>query len=422
MDYRLRLKDLWICFFLFALAYAMSSIVLIYAFEPVEASTLDVDESYYYQQAQKIVDGTYTLNFYRPIGFPTILAGALYLANSSLLGAKWILMLISALKAPLLFIFMKRLTGNVWVSLISGLILAIWPTTNYLAASFYSESISPTIFLGFINILPFGNHLASWWKWVLAGLILGVLILVHPSFIIFIPFLFLILLLENREWKTVLKSSLLTLLGVLAVVAPWSYTVSKHEGRFVLLSANGADALAGGLNSYLIDTGYQLVKAPNGRITWVGPGMWTDQSDYLTREENALPPIQRNDLLFYKVMDWVKAHPKDALYLEFAKLTNLWGIYPIFLELEERLIFGNIPIIICFILALCALWIWRKEYRTTSRLWAPLIFVSLVALISCGSWRYRAPTDGVMIALAVMFAYYKITSDPLNLRFDGREI
>lgn len=422
MDYRLRSRDLLFCFLLFVLAYVVSLIVLFYFYPPLNVSTLDVDEGYYYQQAKKIVDGTYTLNFYRPVGFATILAGALYLANSSLLGAKLILLVIASLKAPLLYIFMKRLTGNVWVSLFSGLILAVWPTTTYLSVSFYSESVSPTLFLIFINLLPFGESPGVFWRWIAAGLIFGLLIMVHPSFIMYTPFLFLIVFLEQRNWKTALQKSLLAFLGVVLIVAPWSYIVSKKAGKFVLLSVNGADALAGGLNSNLIETGYQLTKAPNGRVTWVGPGMWTTNNGYLTPAEEALPPVQRNDVLFEKVLNWVWDHPKDTLYLEAAKLANLWGIYPIFLELEERLIFGNIPILIMLFLSLCALWKWRHEYRMTARLWTVMVFVCFVALASCGSWRYRSPADSAMIALAVMFVYYKLTGDSLDLRFDGRTV
>lgn len=422
MDYRLRSKDLLYCLLLYAITYLVSLIILFYFLPPLFVSTLDVDEGYYYHQANSIVDGTYVLNYYRPIGFAAILAGALYLAKSSLIGAKLILMAIAAFRAPLIYIFMKRLTGNWWVSLFSGLILAVWPTTTYLAASFYSESVSPTLFLIFINLLPFGESRGVFWRWIAAGIVLGILIMVHPSFLIFIPFLLIIVLLENTTWKTALRKSLLVILGTAAVVAPWSYTVSKHVGKFVLLSVNSADALAGGLNSYLIKTGYQLIEAPNGRLTWVGPGMWTTNDDYLTPEEEKLPPVERNDLLFKRVMEWVQTHPKDALYLETAKLANLWGFYPIFLELEERLIFGNIPIVIMFVLAMCALWKWRHEYRLTSRLWTVLIFVCFVALASCGSWRYRSPADSAMIALAVMFVYYKLTGDSLDLRFDGRAV
>jgi len=422
MDYRLRSKDFLICFLLFVLAYSASAAVLFYFSTPLIPSNLDVDESYYYQQASKMVDGTYTLNFYRPIGFPAILAGALYLAKGSLIGAKFILMLIASLRAPLIYIFMKRLTGNIFVGFFSGVILAIWPTTVWLSTSFYSETVSPTLFLIFINLLPFGESFGVIWRWVIAGLILGLLILVHPSFLLYIPFLFLMIFLENRDWKNALKTGILTFLGVVAVLAPWSIILSMHTGKLVLLSANSADALAGGLNSNLIDNGYQLVEAPNGRMTWVGPGMWTSNSGYLTPEEQLLPPVQRNDLLFDKVIKWVKEHPGDTVYLEAAKLANIWGIYPIFLKLKARLFFGNIPIVTFLVLSLLALWKWRKEYRLTSRLWTVMIFVCFVALASCGSWRYRAPADSVMIALAVMFVYYKITGDSLNLRFDGRTV
>jgi 4-amino-4-deoxy-L-arabinose transferase-like glycosyltransferase len=220
-------------------------------------------------------------------------------------------------------------------------------------------------------------------------------------YILFTPFALLILMLEDTQFKKAFWHYCLVIFFAALVIAPWSIKISLQDQSLSLLSTNGPDALAGGLNSKLVE-GYRIVEAPNGRLTIVGPGMWTHEHGYLTPEENSLPPKERNEILLERLTDWMKEHPSQVVYLEFAKLINLWGFYPMYWSLKERIFFVNIPTLIILSLGLIAIWKWRYQYRELCRFWAIPIFLSCVALVSLGSWRYRLPADVALIILSSM--------------------
>ncbi len=394
------------CLFVYLLAFLSSLAILLY-FNPEPAKEkLDVDETYYYTHAAKLVEGTYEINSYRPIGFPLFLAGALWASNSNLLIAHVLLIVVSSLRAPLLYLLAYKISRNPWVSLLSGSVIALWPTAAYLSESFYSESVSLVLFLIFLNILPIKG---AFWKYLLSGIVLGLTMLVHPMYLLFIPFVYFILWIEEKRFLPAIRDFLGLIIGVVLVVLPWSYTISKKEGTFLILSANTADAMAGGLNDKLIQQGYVINKTPSGRLAPGGPGMWTYESGYLTPEENKLPVKERNRLLFARLFEWMRMNPDKVLYLETAKMLNMWGIYPIIWEIKTRALFGNIPIIVLLILSLISLIVFCAHFWQLSRLWICPLFVSTVGLIGIGSWRYRLPADSTLIILASLLIIYIVT-------------
>lgn len=385
----------------------LSSLAVLFYFNPEPTpEKLDVDETYYFTHATKLVDGSYEINSYRPIGFPFFLAASLWAANSNLLITHILLIIISSLRAPLLYLLAYKISKNPWVSLLSGIVIALWPTAAYLSESFYSESISLVFFLAFLNILPAER---AFWKTLLSGIVLGLTMLIHPMYLLFVPFAFFILWIEKKSFLPAVKDYLGLIIGVVLVVLPWSYTISKKEGTFLILSANTADAMAGGLNDKLIQQGYVINKTPSGRLAPGGPGMWTYESGYLSPEENELPVKERNRLLFSRLFEWMKRNPDKVLYLETAKMLNMWGIYPIIWEIKTRVLFGNIPIITLLILSIISLIVFRKHFWELSRLWICPLFVSAVGLIGIGSWRYRLPADAALIIIASLLIIYIVT-------------
>lgn len=401
-------NELLTCAILYGLTFAIALLLISFYFSPMSPESLDIDEMYYYSQAKNIVDGNYTVDSYRPNVFPMILAGALFFTHSNLFAANVLLILISSLRTPLFYILIQRILGIRTVSLVSSLLFALWPPLMYYSASFYSESLSLPFFLAFLIVLP-NQENGRRLPWIIAGLFLGITIMIHPMYLLFLPFVVLIVFLEQRKFSLLLPRLALLFCTTFILIAPWSIAITLHEKSFFLLSSNSADALAGGLNEKLIKEGYHIVKTPNGRKTWEGPGMWTWQHGYLTEEESKLPPKLRNPILFDRVFQWVKTHPYETLYLEFAKLMNMWGFYPFSLELPMRVVLGNIPILMVFFLGLAALWKWRPYYRELCRLWTLPVFVSGVALISWGSWRFRLPADAAFIALSTLFVHSLLT-------------
>lgn len=390
------------CLILYAISFAASLLMLFFYNPATTADSLDVDETYYYTHAMEMVNGEYVINDYRPIGFPLVLAGALFLSHSNILVAKILLSLISSLRAPLLFLLVKRTVGNYKAALLSAFVVIFWPTILYYSSTFYSESISLTVFIAFLYLLPTTGSIL---RWILAGVALGMLMLIHPMYLFFTPFVFLIIYLENCSFRYVFKSFAILLCATMITIAPWTIAISLKEGRFVLVSVNGADAIGGALNSKLIETGYEVRETPSGRLTIQGPGMWTSEFDYLTLEEKKLPNEERNGLLLHRIIEWIKNHPYDALYLEAAKLANLWGFYPMFWSLKYRIFLGNIPILIVLFMGFTALWKWRTYSRELCRYWLIPVFITMVALITVGSWRYRLPADVALIVLSTLWFY-----------------
>lgn len=399
-----RTKDISACALSYFFAFIISLVILFFYMMPTTYDNLDVDETYYYNQALKLKENNYTLNPYRPFGYPLFLASVLTVASGHFQFAKILIILISALRAPFLYVLAKQITGNITISTLSALMIAVWPPIAFYSATFYTESISSIFFIAFFICLPRTRQ--GWLAWILAGILLAMLIFIHPMFTILLPFVFAIQFFERT-----LSKFWLLLLSCLAALSPWTAAISKHEGNFVFVSLNTADSLAGGLNEKIYSEEPELSFAPNGRATWKGPGMWIPDFGYITPEERKnLTASEVNDLLYKRVWEWIKSNPGKAFYLEFLKLMVLWGFYPFLWQLKAHMLFGNIPAIVLLLVSLLAVWKWRNYYRELARLWMMPIFVSCVALISVGSWRYRFPADEMMIILCVMYIYSLFSS------------
>lgn len=363
------------------------------------------DERYYYNQGLKVAEGTYEINSYRPIGFPLIVGVALWLTGYSLAGAQIVLIFLSSLRAPFLYGLAKRITNNEWVAILSGIFITIWPSILYFSSSYFSESVSLPLFIAFLWAIP--SQIPPYWRWILLGLFFGIVILIHPMFFMFLPFVFLIIAFENRVFFKAMLPFIIFVIGAAIVIAPWSYSVTKKENRFILLSANGADAIAGGINPNLMQ-GYKITPNYKGRTTVIGPGLWIWENGYLTEEEKKLPPKEREKLLYSRLWDWIKAHPIDFLYLEAAKVLNLWAIYPIELHVPLRFLSGNLPTLLLIVFSIVALWEERTRLNRLVRLWILPLFLTGVALLICGCWRYRVAADAGLLVLAAITIYHLI--------------
>ena len=120
---------------------------------------------------------------------------------------------------------------------------------------------------------------------------------------------------------------------------------------------------------------------------------------YLSVRESALPSIEQGKLLTNRSIAWIMHHPADALYIQFRKLTYIWGIYP-FWQPGGLTWFGNIPTLLLLGLALISIVRLRARRRELAIFVSLPVFVSLVTLVSWGSWRFRMPGDIGLIAIA----------------------
>ena len=373
---------------------------------------LDRDELEYYDMATNMLAGHWDFGARRTLLYPLVIA-ALRLIDGNFRFVSMAVSVIAALSAPLLYLLVRRLSGSPRLGLVAGVLMMSWPTQFFLATSLYSETVALPCFLLFLLLLPQGSRaLRSDWPMpqrrgaaVLAGIALGMTAQIRPMYLLFLPFALAIPFLDDRHIWRAGRTALLVGVGFAVVVLPWSAWMTSRYREPVILTANGGETLAGGLNpSIAAMTQDQALRIAN-RETWVGPGKWLppQMTGYLSPAEmRRLSYPQLSRLLEQRTLDWIAAHPAAAARIELCKLGYMWGFYPWRAERPIKLLAGNLPVIVLVVLALVALLRQPVRWLGLARLWTLPLFTSGVSLISWGSWRFRQPADAALLAFCVI--------------------
>lgn len=370
--------------------------------------SLEADEREYFDITSGIISGHWAISPRRTLGFPTLMAG-MRLFGDSFVGLQISMTAFYALSVPALFTLVRRLSNASLPAVLAALFLMFWPTAVFYGTSLYSETAALPVFLASLTLLPAGSRVLGGGRPQLilasfSGLVLGVAAHIRPMYLLFLPVLFLILLLEERRTRVALLRFMAVLAGFLVVVLPWSIAVTGRFHEPILLSANGGETLAGGLTPRLLQPDGEYDIKVSGRTAWVGAGKWLpiEENGYLSRSELSLPYAKKDPLLKQRVMAWIEANKALAAELELSKLAYMWGIYPMMRNGLAQMLLGNLPIL--FLFAFCLVLLIRQpaNWGRYARLWTLTLFVSGVALISWGSWRFRQPADAGLLAFAAI--------------------
>lgn len=375
---------------------------------------LEADESEYMSLSAEIVRGVWTISPRRTLAYPALLAGIRSVWDD-LLVIQIVVTSLFALSAPALFAVVRRVTGSNAMAVGSALAFAVWPPAIFYGTSLYSETLALPIFLAALALLPAGSRVGVPTRTagvaaLSAGLVLGIAAQVRPMYLLFVPLLPLVVLVEEKHVATAVRRILLAIAGFAIVVLPWSFYMSQRYDRVIVLTANGGETLAGGLTPRLLEpTGRYTIHSGN-RSAWVGPGKWLPiyENGYLSIEEQARPYAQTDPLLQQRTLSWIFAHPTDAAFLELRKLSYMWGIYPLAENGMTQFLFGNLPTLMMLALTLLFLATSRDARVKLVRLWILALFVSGVALISWGSWRFRQPADAGLLSFVVCGLFWRL--------------
>lgn len=371
---------------------------------------LDFDEREYWGLSSQLRDGHFAIFPRRTAAYPLILA-ALRLVSSSFLVTQMLVTAVFALSAPMLFLLVRRLSGSTPTGALAGLLFALWPPTTYFGASLYSETAALPVFLLALWLVPPGDHVAGRAtptraaEALAAGVVLAVTTQIRSMYLLFLPFALLAVLVEERRRRVAAARALMLLAGFVATTLPWSAYMTLRFHHPIIVTANGGETLAGGLSPRLLQTGAGDRLTLPDRSTWVGPGKWLplNENGYLSADEQRTLPYDRQDaLLQQRALAWARADPGDALYLEFCKLGYMWGVYRMADNGLGQLLLGSLPVVALLLAALIAMARQPRLAWRAARLWAVPLFVSLVALISWGSWRFRQPADAALIGMATI--------------------
>jgi len=392
-----------------ALAINLGSLLAVRRHGTVE--TLDADEHEYWDLAEALLRGGIdALPARRTLPFPAILATLRALVGNDYIRVQIALLVVLSLSPLLLYLLVRRCVGSERVARLAAIGFLLWPPFVRYGITLYSDSPALLTFLAFLVAFTWASERrngpeplgASWGRWLVAGGLLALCIQMKPLYLLYAPIAFVLAVASEQGPKQRARAGTLLTIGCLLVLLPWSAYLSRREGRFLLISANDAETLAGGLNPELLrmdGTGFYV--SPENRVTWVGPGKWLNPAatGYLRPEELELPYGQARKLLAERSMSWIRSHPREVMYITARKLLYMWGIYPFWNGAAQSLL-GNCLLLPLMGLAGLGVWRSRQNGSRFAVFWTLPIFSSLIACISWGSWRFRMPGDVGLIVLA----------------------
>jgi hypothetical protein len=370
---------------------------------------LEWDEFEYYRMATHLMDGTFELTARRTLAYPLIIA-AIRSVSGSFLFLQVVVTAIFAFSAPMLFLVVRRVTGSVKAAAFSGLALALWPPILFYGVSLYSEVLALPVFLVSLWLLPPGSRTGQPRRRrdallvFAAGVMLAVATQVRPMYLIMTPFIAAVILLEERDVRRALGRVVLIAAGFTLTILPWSIYMTSRYHHPILVTSNGGETLAGGLTPKLFEAERRGQTKARGRDSWVGPGKWLTvaQNGYLSDAEQHLPYDQQDALLKARAMAWIKANPGPAFQIEASKLLYMWGLYPLARNGLGQTLFGSLPTLALLAFAIFNLVTMPIARTALARFWILPIFVTAVAAISWGSWRFRQPGDAGLLAFCII--------------------
>ncbi len=180
---------------------------------------------------------------------------------------------------------------------IAALLFTLWPNLIALSGTPEKETL-PLALLPWICLGVIKPDLLSK---VLAGLALGLVILVQPSFQ-FLPIAFLFLIPMLHGWRS-LRGALFLLISAAIVIAPWTLRNQQQFSQFVLISTNGGDNLYRA-NNPLASGGY----TEKGAI---------DFSEY--------SEVEHDHVAKQQAIEWIIKYPGDFLKLAWEKQIRFMG-------------------------------------------------------------------------------------------------
>jgi 4-amino-4-deoxy-L-arabinose transferase-like glycosyltransferase len=199
-----------------------------------------------------------------PPGYPLVIAAAYRISavlHTSYTDTMNMLVLLSVGISSSCIFGMAQMLGGNRAGVIAAMLWTTYPVFLWSTKQYNSE-IAFIVCFYLANVLLWHclkYGLASWWRVLSIGVLVGCSILIRPIAIgIFLPMAFLIL--ARFGWLSPMQRWLrlvLVLAGMLLVLMPWEIWLYQQTGRFIFLSSNGPSSIRDGLTFALNTNGYR---------------------------------------------------------------------------------------------------------------------------------------------------------------------
>lgn len=359
---------------------------------------------------------------YWPVGWPAILAGALYLFGSIKGSIISINLFGSALIMGSILWFGRNIAKSEMVARIALLGYAIYP--NHIA---YTGNAATEIFYTGISMLAFALLISGRSKTKLliaSGIIFGVATLIKPQTIAF-PFGAVIALgftIPNYRWYSVLRAGITVYIVLLCVVLPWSFRNQAVFGEFILVSTNGGTALILGANDQITGDHFDYELTPVFAQIGIPWSQRVERQVELNRKQKEIAKewIRKNPGEYFTWM------PRKLLRLWVKDTDGLWAFdktYPHAIkavravQITNQAYYAVVMLLglICAFFALSAIFVRDITRIQLGLLFCMPVLVSLLAAVFTGQIRYHFPAmPYIFVAAAWTIVHFLNTKQYSN--------
>lgn len=179
-----------------------------------------------------------------------------------------------------------------------------------------------------------------------------------------------------------------TVLLLTLSLAPWAWRNHARTGSWIITTTNSGFTAYDGFN-------------PDA------DGSSRQQLFRELPELRQMTETQRSDYLSRLATNYARENPRRVMELSIAKIARTWSPVPLSAEYgsdKRYVLAGLLYVVPLFVLAFLGLWLGRFRRAGKVFLLLPAIYLTLAAVLSVGSLRYRVPAD---VPLAVLAAACK---------------
>ncbi len=238
--------------------------------------------------------------------YPAILAMLYATVGRSFLWVT-ILQALSGVTGSLLLAALGQLmTGSVRVGILAGLMFVVHPVVLFASGLLYTETFYFVILLAmtYLWFRWMKAQLPRWWMVALGGILLGLSLLMKPNLLYFPVLLAGWVWIAKRSARLTIQFTLITVVPMLAVIAPWAIRNYLEFGEIIPVSVN---------------TGLNLAQ---GNYTGADGGALV--VDQMPAFEGLSEP--ERDRAYQKLgADWIRAHPQEFIALIPLKLYKFFS-------------------------------------------------------------------------------------------------
>lgn len=339
--------------------------------------------------------------------YPYLLAGVFKVFGIYTIASAIVILSINSIFSALTVIavyYIARRTFGVRAAVWSGWLASLFPYAWYWAIKWAWETSLATLVLALVFLLSLRMAGVEWiqngkWKfspranlkdWLLFGLLWGLIALLNPSVLLWLPLCGLwLVVLQSREsrWSKLLGYALASGAVCILLIFPWTLRNYYVFHRFIPIRGNFGVELSLGNSEHALGTWRWWMHPTNNVL---------EMQKYEQMGEVAYVSMQQ-----HKAMDFIRANPGMFAKLCVKRFIYFWyGVPRAGAEAVNES--KHIGFLLSSILAFGGLWaLWRLASPATF-LYGSLLFAApLLYYVTFPHPRYRAPIEPEMLVLMV---------------------